>query len=384
MSLEPNARIPAAFRRRRAIVASPNERRVLEFVRRQGVTSRADLTRATDLAPQSISRLVEALIDRGLLKFEGRRNVGRGQPSLNVTLDPNAAYAAGVSVTTERISAALIALDGALLAERELKVPGMAVEDVVAATREGLRDIFAELGLERRRLFGLGLAMTGFFTGETQRMNPPDPLAHWATLDLDRAFMQGLDLPVWVENDGNASAIGESLYGAGQAHPSFAYLYFTYGFGGGLVEDGRLVRGRHGNAGEFSAMLPPDRHGDRPTLELLRRILVERGVPLAGLSELEARFDPAWPGIDEWVKRVKRPLSDIVSAISAVADPGAIVLGGQIPKPLAVRLIGEVEFYNRARRGVDRPTPQLIVSTIKGDAAAVGAASMPFKHAFFN
>lgn len=382
-ALEQTKRIPVAFRRRGdAATVSATERRVLEVIRRSGVTSRADLTRATDLAPQSISRLVEALEARGLVQFGGRRNIGRGHPSLSVSLTPSAAYGVGVSVTTDQAALALIAFDGAVIAERTLDLPGMIVAEVVAAVQAEVEQLFAEHQLDRRRLFGLGLAMSGFFTSEGG-VNPPDPLAHWSDADIAETFMRAFDRPVWVENDGSASAIGESLYGVGLKHATFAYLYFTYGFGGGLVLDGKLTRGRFGNAGEFSAMLPASRHADRPTLELLRRMLAEHGVELASIAELTARFDPEWPGVDAWIERVRGPLSDIVSAISAVADPAAIVFGGQAPKPLAQRLIAAVEFYNRARRGERRPTPELLVSPISGNTAAIGAASMPFKYAFF-
>lgn len=386
MFLDParRARISPVFRRRsEALTANDNERRVLEIIRRSGVTSRADLTRATGLAPQSVSRLVEALLGRGLVEFGARQVRGRGQPGLEVRLAPGAAYSVGVSIMTDSVGLAVMGFDGRILVERTLIEPGMAIDAVIGRLQAEIDAAFTEQGLDRRRLFGVGLAMSGFFTGEGGRMNPPDPLAHWSFAELDQMFMQALDLPVWIENDGSASAIGESLHGVGLNHASFAYLYFTYGLGGGLVLDGKLVRGAFGNAGEFSAMLGPARHADRPTLESLRQALRDHGVEIASIADLAARFDPDWPGVSAWLDRVVGPLIDIVSAISGVADPGAIVLGGQIPPALAERLIARTEFYNRGRRGETRPTPALLVSPVTGNAAAIGAASMPLKLAFF-
>ncbi len=378
-------RIPAKFRRRQtAFTVSENERRLLEIIRRAGVTSRAELTRATDLAPQSISRLVEGLEARGLVTLGERQPTnGRGQPSLAVRLASKAAYSVGVSIMTDQVALAVMRLEGGVLAERTLHIPGMAIEAVIAAVRAEVDAIFVEQGLDPARLFGIGLGMSGFFTGVGVRMNPPDPLAHWAKADLDAVWMDAFELPVWIENDGNAAAIGESLFGVGLTHPSFAYLYFTYGLGGGVVIDGKLVRGVVGNAGEFSAILPPERHERRPTLESLRRSLVEAGLEVADIGDLTRRFDPSWPGVEAWIERVRGPLSDIVSAISGVIDPGAIVFGGQIPKALARQLAASVEFYNRGRRGETRPTPPLLVSPLEGNATASGAASMPLKYGFF-
>lgn len=378
------ARIPAIFRRRGdPLTVSENERRVLEIVRRSGVTSRADLTRATSLAPQSISRLIEALMKRGLVEFGEKRVRGRGHPGLEVRLVRTAVYSAGVSIRTEGADLAVVGFDGTVLAERRLEPEAMDIDAVIRSVDAKLEEVFSTLDLDRRRLFGIGLAMSGFFTSQAGRMNPPDPLAHWSTADLEQTFMRALDLPVWLENDGNASAIGESLCGTGLTHASFAYLYFTYGLGGGVVIDGSLVRGAFGNAGEFSAMLPPERHAQRPTLESLRRLLCDTGLEVATIADLQSRFDPNWPGIAVWLDRVQGPLSDIISAISGVIDPAAIVFGGQIPPALAERLIAGVVFHNQARRGEARPTPAMVVSPLRGNAAAIGAASMPLKYAFF-
>jgi predicted NBD/HSP70 family sugar kinase len=384
-NIAPLDRISHQFRRRpHAVTVLDNERRVLEIIRRIGVTNRAELTRATDLAPQSISRLIEGLESRGLVTMGERQHVsGRGQPSLAVRLAQKAVFSVGVSIMTDQIALAFMGFDGTVLAERTARVPRMGIDAVIFAVKAEIDAICAEQNLEQKRIFGLGVGMSGFFTGIGGRMNPPEPLAHWAKDNLDAIWMDAFGLPVWIENDGNAAAIGESLFGAGLTHPSFAYLYFTYGLGGGIIIDGKLLPGAFGNAGEFSAILGPDKHEDRPTLESLRLMLVKAGIELADVGELAARFDPNWPGIEGWIDRVSLPLNDIVSAISGVIDTGAIVLGGQIPKPLADMLVGRTQFHNRSRRGEMRPTPTLLVSQLQGNATAIGAASMPLKYGFF-
>ncbi len=384
-NIVPLDRISHQFRRRAdAVTVLDNERRVLEIIRRTGVTNRAELTRATDLAPQSISRLIEGLETRGLVTMGERQHVsGRGQPSLAVRLVQNAVFSVGVSIMTDQIALAFMGFDGTVMAERSLRVAGMEVDAVISAIKAEINAICAEQKLEQNRLFGLGVGMSGFFTGKGGRMNPPEPLAHWAKDNLDAIWMDAFGLPVWIENDGNAAAIGESLFGAGLTYPSFAYLYFTYGLGGGVIIDGKLLPSAFGNAGEFSAILGPERHERRPTLESLRLALVQAGIQLNDIAELSAHFDPEWPGINGWIERVSEPLSDIVSAISGVIDTGAIVLGGQIPKPLAAMLVSRTQFYNRSRRGEMRPTPALLVSQLQGNATAIGAASMPLKYGFF-
>jgi len=155
----------------------------------------------------------------------------------------------------------------------------------VATIGRAIRRLMAETPEAGDRYFGIGVAITGFFVGRGARVNPPEALEDLALIDLDAVLYEAFRLPVWIENDGAAAAIGESLLGVGRWAPSFAYLYFATGFGGGLIVDGAPVRGAHGNAGEFSSVLPPPLF-ERPTLELLR--LLHGSVRLAKRSPYQS------------------------------------------------------------------------------------------------
>lgn len=78
------------------------------------------------------------------------------------------------------------------------------------------------------------------------------------------------------------------------------------------------------------------------------------------------------------------PLSKIVTAISSVLDPQAIVLGGQIPKALAARLKDRVTIYEgKKRRGQHQPRPEILVSEVEGDPTALGAAAIALKASLY-
>ena len=345
--------------------------------------TRAGLTRATGLTAQSVSRLVEALVHRGLVVIGERRINGRGQPSPELALNPGAAYGLGVSIMTDAVSASLMDLSGRIVAfdERPLEKPTLECTfEQIFSLHDTLLNRHVD---DRRRLVGLGVSITGFFVGEGLRVNPPDPLDELALIDVDEMIASRLNLPVWLDNDGSAAAIGETLAGAGRRLSTFAYIFFAMGVGGGVVIDGRLHRGVLGNAGEFAGILPPEYFQQRPTMELLRQTLVDHGTPLRDIKEMVHRFDPNWPGVDVYVERVRPHLNAMVSAISAVLDPEAIVLGGRIPNALARRFVEELTFYGMPRRQMHKPNPKVLVSEVQGDCAAIGASAMPLKAQFF-
>jgi predicted NBD/HSP70 family sugar kinase len=356
---------------------------VLDLVRRNGEVSRADLIQHTDLSKQSVGRIVDALMAREFLQTGNRVVNGVGKPSTMVRLVPDSAYALGVSVSSDSISGLLMKFDGAPIEHLQAPLAGRAAEALVSAIEKVCLDLIQSRSLPHWKVCGMGLAIPGYFTGRGHRMNPPDPLTELATIEIDREMAERLQLPVWIENDANAAAIGEHMNGVGRHVRDFAYIHHTYGLGGAIIIDNQLVRGFHGNAGEYSGILAPDQLEIRPTMELLRDYVCD-STPLTNISALVEAFDINWPGVERWIDTVCAPLSRIITAISSVLDPQAIVLGGQIPKPLAARLKDRITIYEgKKRRGQHQPRPEILVSEVAGDPTALGAAAIPLKASFY-
>ncbi len=71
---------------------------------------------------------------------------------------------------------------------------------------------------------------------------------------LRQALVDALNMPVTIENDGPCAALGEWMCGAGRGVENFVYVTISTGIGGGVVSDGRLMRGRLGLAGHVGHM----------------------------------------------------------------------------------------------------------------------------------
>ncbi|WP_369928946.1 ROK family protein [Xanthomonas sp. NCPPB 2632] len=365
-----------------ADTVSHNERDLLDLVRHHGTTTRADLGRATGLTAQSIKRLVDELVERGMLCMGETISVGRGKPAVAITLDPAFAYSAGVSITTDSMSLCLIDFAGNVLIRHDETLATTGRKALVKRIDTLLGRLVRRTGVPVERVFGVGVGTTGFFIGEGSRMNPPSALDDIALIELDVLLSEATGYPVWLDNDGSVAAIGESLYGVGRDYRDFAYYFFGHGFGGGMILDGRCYRGHHGNAGEFAGMLPALGH-ERAALETLRTMLVEDGHDLPTVQALIDGYDPAWPAIERWLDRVAPGLSAVSSAVVAIADPAAIVLGGRAPADLAARLAARIVIDNVSRRGHGRPLPAVVLADAPHDPVALGAASLPFKECFF-
>lgn len=372
---------PVFVRRPSHSVTTSNERHILNLLRRIPGASRADLARATGLTNQSLVRIIDDLCARGLVRMAPSEIRGRGQPAQPVYIREDGAYTLGISLMTDALALCIMDFTGAIVEHAYLRLDTSDIVSVLQACNRFKDDAFTRHGLNPERLLGAGVGITGYFIGDGNRVNPPEQLSTWALKDASAIFEQGLKLPVWMDNDGNVAAVGESLNGVGLEYASFAYLFFSVGFGGGVVLDRRLYRGRHGNAGEYASVLLPEMMS--PNLENLRISLDRHGVHFAKVGDMLEAFDPDAPGVEDWLGEAVRSLDLVISAISAITDVDAIVFGGRLPKILAERLLPRLSYFNPPRRDHRRPVPKLCMSSVVNDAAMIGAAALPLSAMFY-
>jgi predicted NBD/HSP70 family sugar kinase len=361
--------------------ATANERAVMTLLSTHGAASRADLARATTLAPHSITRLVEPLIERGLIAEGAPEIAGRGKPSARLHLVAGAAFSIGLSVMTDAVTLVVMDLAGAIRARAAAPLASVDLPDATAQIAAMIDAAVAKASLDPCRRIGTGVGVTGYFIGDGARLNPPAQLDPWALIPLDTLLAERWGGPVWVDNDGNVAAVGEAMLGVGRTGGDFAYLYFATGFGGGTVAGGRPMRGAHGNAGEFASILPEG--WPQPNLETLRCHIAEQGRRYPDLHAMLGDLDPDDPVIDGWLDLCAPSFNLVASAISATLDPDLIVLGGRVTQRLAERIAARIRFTNPERRGHHRPVPRIVSSQMGEDAAAIGAAMLPMRAAFF-
>ncbi len=232
---------------------------VLDLIRAAGTISRVGLVNASGLTGGTISTVVRGLIDEGLVAETGHAESTGGKRRVMLELNHFARYAVGVHLDDARITYVLTNLGGAVVAR--ISRAGAASEEPAAVVARMAREVGAlidSVGVDRDRILGLGLVSAR-------------PSEHHETgLALERAT----GLPVVLDNDATAAAIGEHWSGGVGATSTFAALYMGSDIGAGVVLGGTTHRGPSGHAGEIGhACLdldgPPCRCGARGCLEVL-------------------------------------------------------------------------------------------------------------------
>ncbi|MEP3349566.1 MAG: ROK family transcriptional regulator [Marinomonas sp.] len=365
------------------LVMSANERMILDIIRRYSGIPRSGIAPHTNLTQQAVHRIIDTLISKDFVQLGGSLVSGRGKPSPSLTLNPTAFFSIGISLNTDDILVNLINFSGQIVDEKY--APFNPTER--SKTLVWIKEVIDEWQVNQpdisRKIVGVGFAMSGYFIKKTGVICPPKPLKDWSEINLLNQLETVLQRKIWFVNNATTGAIGEALYGAGLKHNIFGYLSFNFGFGAGVVIEGKPLFGAFGNAGEIGRIYRPEEVSDRPALGELLKVLHSNGIDISSVSELRKSFDPDWPGVKDWVVRVTPHLVRAVNGLRAVIDPSAIVLGGEIPKALGLLLIQSLEnFYAEVKYDIS-PHPEIILSVIDYDPAAFGAALLPLRDTFF-
>ncbi|WP_206243706.1 ROK family transcriptional regulator [Novosphingobium terrae] len=360
--------------------ADHNQRVTLHAIRINGPITRVDLARITGLTAPSIANITKRLAAEGLIDEAGQRRGGRGQPATNLVVNKSACYALGVNIDRDHITLVLVNFAGEVLAQATRDIDFPTPEDVRDHYRASAAQLVAQAGVDEALLVGVGVAMPDDF-GVVDLPGRPSDYARWESADIASLLADPFRLPVFVENDAAAAAMGEQQLGHGLHASSFFYLLVSSGLGGGLVIDGNYVRGAHGRSGEIG-FLPAKGTGDQVqrlvSLSGLHRLMAEEGLAPSALRQEE----------DERLARVRRrwvtqacdQLVEPLVAVNCLINPAAVMIGGRLPGGWIEDLADALNTALAERRHhVPVPAP-VMKAQLAEEAPAVGAAVLPFSH----
>ena len=359
---------------------SPGGRLLLDTIFRAGSISQAELSRSLGLAQPTVARLLSGFSEAGLITLTGRSAGRRGHPSADASIAADALFTLGIALLGDRLSVLLLDAAGSTRGLRCMTHHGADRAGMIAGITAMRDELLAYAGVPADRLLGAGMAVSAFFTDMPGMIVGPPALEAWTLVDFVPELEAALELPVTIENDGAAAAIAEARFGVGRDVRDFAYLHLTNGFGGAIVNDGKLFRGHRGNAGEFGGIWTVTGAG-YPSLDRLLQTIRDAGGQCASVEAMDS-IDPDTPGVARWLDEAVPAFSSLCAILGYALDPGAIVLGGRLPPAIADLLLSRITPPRAANRhGLAPPVPILRRAVVDGDPVALGAALIPLTRA---
>jgi len=365
--------------------ADHNQRVTLHAIRVNGSLTRVELAAITGLTPPAIANITKRLLADGLIEEAGQRRGGRGQPPTKLRIRRDACHAVGVNIDRDHITIVVVDFAGETLARVSEEVDYALPDHVRSLYRRSIRQMLKTAGIERASLVGIGVAVPDDL-GHVDLPGRPPAYAEWDGIDMASLFDEPFDLPVFVENDAAAAAMGEMQLGLGQKYASFFYILISSGLGGGLVVDGAYWRGADGRSGELGFMHAPSSDGGVVQVQALVSLsglashLKDHGLTLADAIGTEAPSDKALACIDDWVERAAAQLVVPLEAVNCLINPGIVLLGGRLPSALVERLAERSHDVLKASATNVPIVAPVMRAALSVDAPAVGAAILPFSH----
>ena len=252
-----------------------------------------------------------------------------------------------------------------------------------------------------RSVDAVGVSVSGPLSADRTRIT--NSTLQLSGAPLAAAVAAELGVPVTMENDGNCAAWAEYAAGAGAGRNPFVLLTLGTGVGGGIIWDGRVLRGRHGAAAELGHLpINPDGPacacGGVGCLELyasgraLVRAFAATGPELpgdaiahvgpfdrTGLAAIEAAFARALAAGEEPARQalagIAAALATGIFALAKILDPELFALGGGL-SALGQPLLDAVHAAIEAAPGMTPPVSDIpvVLARHRNDAGALGAA----------
>ncbi|MGF6969382.1 glucokinase [Paraburkholderia sp. WC7.3g] len=306
----------------------------------------------------------------------------------------------GIDIGGTKIAAGVVDEQGRVLARSRRQTPTVNPTDIDLA----IADLYHELS-QSYPIKDIGVAAAGFVSSDRSTILTA-PNLPWRDYPLGRRVAARLPVgcAVVVENDANAAAWGEHVFGLGRGGSVSLMVTIGTGIGGGIISNGDLQRGAFGAAAEVGHMTVVQdglrcgcgnlgcweaygsgtalvAHAERALLDrpgqgaALRRIRAAAGV-LTGpdIAAAAAQGDPLsielFHTLGDWIGRG-------LASLTALIDPDVIIVGGGVADSDELLMPSIRRAYSaRLTGGQHRPHASIVAASLGNDAGLVGVASL--------
>ena len=260
--------------------------------------SRLELSELTGVSPAGITEVTQKLLQLGLLAETPSTTPEkrRGRPTVQLSIQAGHSCFVGINLGEDETMLAITDLKGQVLARHAVPLTKSPAE-VPEAVRKTFLAVLRKASIPRSRVRGVGIAVAGIVDAEEGICR------YWAALDwrdvpIARMIGDVLDLKTWADNDANAVAIGEHIFGNARDYDHFTSIVLGRTIGSAHYMHGILYRGHDGSAGEIGHITVDaqgrvcrcGRNGCLDTIAggfALRQEAQEKGLRVNGMRDLE-------------------------------------------------------------------------------------------------
>jgi predicted NBD/HSP70 family sugar kinase len=307
-----------------------------------GGMSAAQIARLTGLARSTVSTAVTALKQsRVVIEVERVAQGGAGRPGTLLTLNPQAGTCIGVNLAYDEVQVVVADMSHSFIADKRYSVGvDYGPQQAVKVVSEAFGEFYGAKGLSRQSLLGVGISVSGP-VGPNGVLQRGGILPKWAGINLKSLFASVFEVPILVDNESNCAALAELKWGAARGQSNFVMFKMDIGVGGAIVNNGFVITGVSGGAGEFGHVsINPEgelcRCGNRGCLELYASF-VQPIIQLSRVHKKPVNIESAIALAESGDAGAIRLIADVaeyggrgLAMVGTILNPPLFIIGGRL------------------------------------------------------
>ncbi|MDY0393511.1 ROK family protein [Virgibacillus halophilus] len=231
------------------LVKQINKSIVFEAIKNNGPVSRAQISKETGLNKATVSTMVSELLDASFVHEIGEGKSSGGRKPVMLYFNQHAGYSIGIDLGVNYILGILTDLAGNKVEKTLMDLPSPQLDDVLEQIHIMIESLIEKAPESPYGIVGIGIGVPGQVDQEDKILFAPN--LKWSDVNLKKIIEDTFQIPTKLENEANAGAHGEQLYGAGKNISNQVYISIGIGIGTGIIINQQLYKGTSGISGEM-------------------------------------------------------------------------------------------------------------------------------------
>lgn len=319
-----------------AMMFEYHQKLLLNLIRIHGPVSRVDLTKMTKLSPTTVGRIIDTILELGLIVEMGKSSTGLGRKAKLLDINQFGMYAIGIDMDMYNLKAGVVDLCGNILYSDSIPTPNtFSIDEVVLSIKSLVESLENRCNpTVQEKIAGVGITFPG-------NVSWPDgvvqlsPQFKWENVSLKEKIEEIYNGTVLIKNNVKSSANAEILFGLGKKYTNFVIFHCGSGIGSAVVLNGNVVYGSNDMFGEIGHIIvhPNGRKcscGRRGCLQAyacMESLEAEAGITFSEIIRKSNQGDSyCFSLINEATDYISAAISNIIN----MYDPPLIILSGEM------------------------------------------------------
>ncbi|MFP5110763.1 ROK family transcriptional regulator [Bacillaceae bacterium C204] len=235
-----------------AYIKKINRSLIIRKIVKEGMISRADLSKATNLTRATISAQVADLLEEGLIIETQLEHFAVGRKPIMLSLNGKAGYALGIDLDYGQISFTLSDLLGCPVTSNIIQINTTDYNEILHLLIQQIKMLTTDFTNSRYGIVGIVIGIHGLVTKD--EVIHYVPRFNWHDINLKSDLEREIDTAIYLENNANLSSFAERVYVHHETDNLLSATLYS-GIGLGMMMNNEFLRGHDGFAGEIGHMI---------------------------------------------------------------------------------------------------------------------------------